>query len=140
MLIVDGNHFMNCKIRSSRRNFDCFFSAEMQHGLVYYVKAYAFLWIANMISNHRYNKPWLIWIWFDWWFYPVYVKVQINQRWWFLAWRHPSTEILTSENHLNWIHSRPNNGLSQNQNKFIDVFTLVHQNNNCHIQAVVSYL
>jgi len=54
-----------------------------------------------MISNHRYNEPRLIRIWFDWWFYRVYAKVQINQRWWFLAWRHPSTEILTSENHLN---------------------------------------
>jgi len=28
----------------------------------------------------------------------------------------------------------------QKQNKFIDVFALVHQNNNYHIPAVVSYL
>ena len=31
------------------------------------------------------------------------------------------------KNHRNWIHLWPNNRLSQKQNEFIDVFTMVHQ-------------
>jgi len=35
---------------------------------------------------------------------------------------------------------RPNSGLSQKQNEFVDVFTMVHQTSNCHIQAVMKNL
>jgi len=44
------------------------------------------------------------------------------------------------ENHWNWTHLQPNNRLSQKHNEFIDVFTMVNQTSNRHIQAVMNNL
>jgi len=44
------------------------------------------------------------------------------------------------ENHLNWTHLWPNSRLLQKHNEFIDVFKMVHQTSNCHIQAVMNNL
>jgi len=44
------------------------------------------------------------------------------------------------ENYLNRTHLRPNRRLSQKQNQFSDVFTMVQKSSNRHIQAVVNNL
>jgi len=44
------------------------------------------------------------------------------------------------ENYLNWTRLWPNSRLSQKQNEFIKVFTMVHQTSNRHIQLVVRNL
>jgi len=44
------------------------------------------------------------------------------------------------ENRLNWTRLRHNSRFSQEQNEFIDVFTMVYQTSNRHIQAVMNNL
>jgi len=44
------------------------------------------------------------------------------------------------ENHLNWMHLRPSSRPSQKHSEFIDIFTMVHQTSNRHIQAVMNNL
>ena len=45
-----------------------------------------------------------------------------------------------SENHSTWTHLWHNSIFLQKQNEFIDVFTMVHQTSNCHIQEVMNNL
>ena len=41
---------------------------------------------------------------------------------------------------LNWTHLRPNSRLSQKQNELTDIFTMVYQTSNRHIQLVMNNL
>jgi len=73
------------------------------------------------------------------------VNIRINRRRLFL--QKQAIYSLTSlkywdisKNNLDWIHLRPNSRLSRKQKEFIDVFAMVHQTSNRHIQAVINNL
>jgi len=56
-----------------------------------------------------YSKPRLVQIRFDRRFYPVWATIWINRRWFFLTWRHPSTELSVKITYIEHIyHPRAN--------------------------------
>jgi len=86
-----------------------------------------------------YSEPRSIRIRFHRRFSSVWAKIRIIRRWLFRAWHHLCTEI-SGENYLNRTHLRPNSRLSQKQNEFIKIYTMVHQTSNRHIQLVIRNL